>query len=219
MKTELRFAVAGRARFLSHLECVDVLLAAFRRAGMTVALSEGMRPKPVISLAAARAVGVASEDELATVRVVGDPAPEVVADRLKATLPNGIEIRSSRLSPGTPRVVSARYRVLVDAAPGVLDAGIAAFSAAGCAPVERRSPKGTKLVDVAQYASAIEVVDGGFEVEVAIVQEGTARPEEVARALTALTGAEITVRGITRTALRVGQQVAATDEGPEERDT
>jgi radical SAM-linked protein len=219
LKTELRFAVTGRARFLSHLECVDVLLAAFRRADMVVALSEGMRPKPVISLAVARAVGVASEDELATVDVVGDLAPEVVATRLAATLPRGIEIRSARASEGTPRVTSARYRVLADAAPGVLDAGIAAYESVESALVERRSPKGTKVVDVAQYASAIEVVEGGFEVEVAIVQDGTARPEEVARALAALVGADITVRGITRTALRVGQPVAATDAGPERRDT
>ena len=42
MKTELRFAVTGRARFLSHLECVDLLLAAFRRAGLQVALSNGI---------------------------------------------------------------------------------------------------------------------------------------------------------------------------------
>ena len=72
MKIELRFAVTGRARFLSHLECVDGLLAAFRRAGFQVALSNGMRPKPVISLAVARAVGVASLDELMTVELVGD---------------------------------------------------------------------------------------------------------------------------------------------------
>ena len=33
--------MTGRARFLSHLECVDGLLAAFRRAGFQVALSHG----------------------------------------------------------------------------------------------------------------------------------------------------------------------------------
>jgi len=54
----LTFAVAGRARFLSHLETVDTLLGALRRAGYQIALSKGMKPRPVISLALPRAVGV-----------------------------------------------------------------------------------------------------------------------------------------------------------------
>ena len=65
MTYRILFEVRGRARFLSHLETVDTLLSALRRGGYQIALSRGMRPRPVISLAMPRAVGVESEAELA----------------------------------------------------------------------------------------------------------------------------------------------------------
>jgi len=44
----LTFAVAGRARFLSHLETVDTLLGALRRAGYDIALLEGVQSGVVV---------------------------------------------------------------------------------------------------------------------------------------------------------------------------
>ena len=59
-----------------------------------------------------------------------------------------------------------------------------------------------KIVDPKAFAPVVEVVDGGFEVEVAIAPEGSARPEEVARALAELAGAALPVTGVTRLELR-----------------
>jgi radical SAM-linked protein len=202
LKLELRFTVTGRARFLSHLECVDGLLAAFRRAGFAVALSQGMRPKPVISLAMARAVGVASLDELMTVELVGEHDPDEVRERLQATLPRGLEVLTAAPSTGTPRPVSARYRVELDAPREVVERAAARYAEVETAPVERVSPKRVKIVDPKAFAPVVEVVDGGFEVEVAIAPEGSARPEEVARALAKIEGADLPVTGVTRLELR-----------------
>ncbi len=203
MKVSFRLAVTGRARFLSHLECVDVLLAAFRRAGYTVALSQGLRPKPVISLAVARAVGVASLDELVTVEIVGTPDLDEIQERVAATLPRGLQIRAAAEAAGTPRPVSARYLIELDAAPAVVERAAALYAEAEVALVERVSPKRRKVVDVKAYAPSVELVAGGFEVEVAVSQEGSARPEEVARALAELASADLRVTGVTRIALRV----------------
>lgn len=202
MKIELRFTVTGRARFLSHLECVDGLLAAFRRAGFDVALSQGMRPKPVISLAVARAVGVASLDELMTVELVGDHDPDEVRARLAATLPRGLEVLSAERSQGTPRPVSARYHVALDAPRDVVERAAARYAEAEAAPVERATPKRRKIVDVKAFAPTVEVAEGGFDVEVVFAPEGSARPEEVARALSELAGADLPVTGVTRLELR-----------------
>ena len=68
--------------------------------------------------------------------------------------------------------------------------------------MERASPKRTKIVDVKAFAPVVEVAEGGFDVEVAISQEGSARPEEVARALAELAGADLAVTGVTRLELR-----------------
>jgi radical SAM-linked protein len=209
LRLELRFAVRDRARFLSHLECVDVLLAAFRRAGYDVELSRGMRPKPVISLALARAVGVESEDELASVRLVGEHSPADVAAALAAALPRGIEIRSAREANGPVRVVQSRFRVELDAGAATVAAAAVAYAELAEAPVERRSPKRAKIVDVKSFAPFVEPVDGGFEVEVAVRDEGSARPEELVRALEACASAQLPIRRVTRIELRVESAVPA----------
>jgi radical SAM-linked protein len=205
LKLDLRFSVTGRARFLSHLECVDMLLAAFRRAGLDVALSQGMRPKPVISLAVARAVGVAAYDELCTVGLVEEHDPEDVRTRLARTLPRGIGVHDVRPSAGRARPVSARYRVACDAPADVIESAAARFAATPEVIVERRSPKGIKIVDVRSFVDGVEVVDGGLEAEIAVTQEGSARPEEVARALEQCAGVPIPVTGLTRLTVRVAE--------------
>jgi radical SAM-linked protein len=205
LKLELRFSIGGRARFLSHLECVDMLLAAFRRAGLEVALSQGMRPKPVISLAVARAVGVAAEDEVCTVDLAGEHDPDDVRERLAATLPRGVAVHDVRPSRGTPRPVAARYRVECTAPRELLEEAAARFAAAGELIVERRSPKGAKDVDVRTYVQGVEPVEGGFEVEVAVTGNGSARPEEVARALEQCAGRPIPVTGLTRLTVRIAE--------------
>ena len=92
MNYRIVFAVAGRARFLSHLETVDTLLAALRRAGFDIALSRGPKPRPVISLAVPRAVGVESAADLADVELVGEFEPDTVAERLGPQLPIGMSV-------------------------------------------------------------------------------------------------------------------------------
>ena len=106
-----------------------MLLAALRRVGCEVALSQGMRPKPVISLALPRAVGVESSDELA--------AGRARARRRSATRRRGSPRSSSgstarcptacastrRCAPrtGKTRVASVRYHVPVEAEPALLE--------------------------------------------------------------------------------------------------
>ena len=186
-----------------------MLLAAFRRAGFSVALSQGMRPKPVISLAMARSVGMASNDELLTVELVGEHDPDSVGMRLAETLPRGFGVVSASRSTGTPRLVGARYRVELDASPDLVEQAAALYATAAEAPVERRSPKKAKTVDVKAYAPSVEVVDGGFEVEVAVSHEGSARPEEIARALAAQVGSDLPVTGVVRLELRVAERQIA----------
>ena len=92
MTYRITFAVGGRARFLSHLETVDTLLGALRRAGFDIALSKGMKPRPVISLALPRAVGVETLADIADVELRGDHEPLDVAERLMNHLPMGMTV-------------------------------------------------------------------------------------------------------------------------------
>jgi uncharacterized protein (DUF2344 family) len=175
------FAVRGRARFLSHLETVDTLLSAIRRAGYQVALSRGMKPRPVIALALPRAVGV---------------------ERLASQLPAGFGLLGVEHAEGkqaASRVRAVRY--LVETDDGVdWEAAVARYLQSDEAVVTRTAPKKPdKRVDVRRFCARLQPVPAGLEAEIELTDAGTARPEEVATAVAATIGATPTITRIVRT--------------------
>jgi len=209
LRLELRLAVRERARFLSHLEMVDVLLAALRRAGFEVALSQGMRPKPVISLALARGVGVASEDERCLVELVGDDHDlEQLVARLAATCPRGVVPLSAAPAGAREIVTGATYRLDFDAPEEVVARAVDAYRSASEITVERRSPKGRRSIDVRRVAPEPELAGSAVIVEIAILEDGSAKPEEVARALRGCADEDLRPAGITRLAVRTAPKPA-----------
>jgi radical SAM-linked protein len=215
LRIELRFAVRDRARFLSHLEMVDLLLAALRRAGYQVALSQGMRPKPVISLALARGVGTASEDERCTVQLIGeDHDPAVLLERLAATCPRGVVPLEAR--PAGPKAVAvgATYAIQLAAPDDVVARAVDAYRTSAELPIERRSPKQRRVVDVKRYAPEPRLEDGAVVVDIAILEDGSAKPDEVVRALRQCVETDLPVAAITRLAVATAPKparVAATE--------
>lgn len=114
----LTFSARGRARFLAHLDTMELFRRAIRRAGGVLALSGGMRPKPLLTLALPRAVGVEGRAELAEFALAGPVAPGF-PERLQRALPDGFTVLGFepyhlRRSVAA-RVVGARYRVIARA--------------------------------------------------------------------------------------------------------
>jgi radical SAM-linked protein len=201
----ITFAVSGRGRFLAHLETVDTLLSALRRAGYEIALSQGMKPRPVISLALPRAVGVETLADVADVELVGDHDPDEVHERLTGRLPAGIAVERVERADGRPaasRVAGARYAVHVEEDLD-WELAVARFLESAEAPVVRRSPKGERAVDVRRFCSSLEYAPGRLDAVLELTPDGTARPEEVARAAAGLVGAEATVNRIVRTEIEL----------------
>lgn len=81
-----------QARYLGHLELVNILLRALKRAGIPVKFSEGFHPKPKVSFDNPLPVGIESLRERFIVTVPADIHPRAVKDGLNAHLPDGIEI-------------------------------------------------------------------------------------------------------------------------------
>lgn len=188
---------------------VDLLLAAFRRAGYEVALSQGMRPKPVISLALARGVGIASEDEHCTIELVGEGHdPAVLLDRLAATCPRGVVPLEAR--PAGPKAVAvgAAYRIELEAPDDIVARAVDAYRASAELPIERRSPKQRRTVDVKRFAPEPRLEGGAILVDIAILEDGSAKPEEVARALAACAGTDLPVQAITRLSVAMAPKPA-----------
>jgi radical SAM-linked protein len=206
----ITFAVGGRARFLSHLETVDTLLGALRRAGFDIALSKGMKPRPVISLALPRAVGTETLADVADVELRGDHEPLDVQERLANHLPMGMTalvVEPATGKQAASRVESVAYRVEV-ADDLNWDAALAAFAAAETCEVVRTAPKkASKRVDVRRFCTELTHEPGALEMELAVTDAGTARPEELTQAVAALVGATPTIERLVRTAIRLREPV------------
>jgi radical SAM-linked protein len=205
----MTFAVGGRARFLSHLETVDTLLGGLRRAGYEIALSKGMRPRPVISLAMPRAVGVQAQADLADVELVGEPDPAEVAERLGAQLPRGMSVVGIEPAEGrtaAARVEAAEYEVEVEDDVDWPRA-LAAFAGAGSLEVVRTAPgKPDRRIDVVSYCSSIEHDPGLLRMQLRMTEAGTARPDEIAQAVAGLIGRTANIKRLVRTRICLRDQ-------------
>ncbi len=198
----IRFSVSGRIRFLSHLEMVDTLLQAFRRSGVTVALSQGFRPKPRVRMAMPRPVGVEAWNEIMEVELAAPMDPDQFALHLQPTLPlgvtlHGIDAIDEQEANATRRVGGATFRLVIPT-PVDVAAVIAAADRMRTTDevlIERRTPKQRKTVNVRVFVEEITAApcDTGVMVRyfARLSGEGSVRPDEVVRALAACGAGEL----------------------------
>jgi radical SAM family uncharacterized protein/radical SAM-linked protein len=91
-KLVIFYTKQGRARYLGHLELVNIFLRALKRAGIPVKFSEGFHPKPKVSFDNPLPVGIESLQERFVLTVPVDVRPQTVKDGLNGHLPDGIGI-------------------------------------------------------------------------------------------------------------------------------
>jgi radical SAM family uncharacterized protein/radical SAM-linked protein len=95
-KMHLRYSKTGPARYFGHLELKNIIIRAFRRAGMPLRYSEGFHPQPKVSFQDALPIGLESESEDLVLQVETTVDTALMVDRLNDQLPAGIEIIDCR---------------------------------------------------------------------------------------------------------------------------
>ena len=182
----LTFSRGGPARYLSHLDTTRALQRAFARAGIPLALSQGMRPKPCIALPLPLPVGAAGRHELAVVEVVADgPGPATALAQLRAAAPAGLEPLAvmpvgERHPRPQPRL--AEYSCVIDGEAGTLVAAVERYASEDHVIRERVSPKGRRTLDLKEYVvgASAQATAGGAKLSFAIRHSatGAARPQD-----------------------------------------
>jgi radical SAM-linked protein len=216
----LGFSRRGPARYLSHLDTSRVVQRTFARAGVPIALSQGMRPKPRLSLPLPLPVGAAGAAELAVVEVPQGVAATTDALRaLRAASPPGVEVvrivdvgeRHPR-----PRALAAEYACVVEGDAGAIAAAVERYSHTEHAIRKRVSPKGTRRLDLKEYVGNVVAtpVAGGARLGFTIVHrhDGAARPQEVIDLIAEWAQVEPAMRGLER------RRIAWDDEPPSASD-
>ena len=202
----IHFERRGAARYLSHLDTSRALQRPFARAGIQLALSEGMRPKPRFSLGLPLPVGVAGLDELAVAELAADEPtdPQALLARLATAAPEGLLPLAVEVSGQRVRLepLVADYECLVAADPAALRAAAEEFALADSVPVERVSPKGRRQVELKRFVAGVTVepaTEGSaLRFSVRHRADGAARPDEVVRELLRRAGREDVVPLVTR---------------------
>lgn len=209
---EMRFAKTGRARYIAHLDMLNMLVRAVRRTGFQLACTQGMRPKPILSLAMPLGVGVEGEDEICDFSLKQRAPLDELAKKLSRELPEGIDLISVGptfdRSKAAARVDSVAYRISLADPPGELAAAVEQYNRREEFVLTRQRPKGDKEVDIKRYIPALSLGEAGgsLEFDMVVTSEGTGRPEEAIRALEDISGRELTVERVTRTAIRLREE-------------
>ena len=185
-----------------------------------MALSAGMRPKALLSLALPLAVGVEGLSELAEFELA-EAADEGLAQRLADCLPGHMRLLDLRPYYGrrslAARVIGASYDAEVGLGAGTEDSvrkiqvACQCFSDTIRLPVEESREGEIRQVDVREYVDSVLVQEKEKEIfllsfRAKVSPSGTARPERVVQGLGALAGLDLTVVRVTRTQIHLSEE-------------
>lgn len=118
-RMRVTFSRGEELKYLSHLDIMRLWERALRRAGISIAYSQGFSPHPKISMAAPLPLGVTGEGELVDLFIQHRISPYALPKTLGNQLPKGISILSvSQVPPEAPALQTqlrrAEYRVDIE---------------------------------------------------------------------------------------------------------
>ena len=115
-KLKVSFSKTGKAKYFGHLELVNILFRAIKRANIDVKYSQGFHPKPKVSFEDPLAIGIESEIENMYIAVNHLIKREEVIRRLNKQIPEGLEILECTDAPSNAeinRLNGFTYRVRI----------------------------------------------------------------------------------------------------------
>lgn len=115
-KLKVSFSKTGTAKYFGHLELVNIMFRAIKRADIDIKYSQGFHPKPKVSFEDPLAIGIESEIENMYIAVSHLIKREEVVQRLNKQLPEGIEILGCTDAPSKAEINRQKgfaYRVTI----------------------------------------------------------------------------------------------------------
>jgi len=196
-RIRIRFAKEGDAIALSHLETATAIARALRRAKLPLSFTEGVRPRPRVSLGPALATGIESTAETMELELVEAVEPAEVVARLAPEMPEGFRLFEAWSVPqGTPAIEreirKSTYAARLPADfPVDLEAAAARLREEPLSVTRERPGKGrgrkkaprTKTFDLRTAVADVSVEEGEVRFSLLHSEDGTLRPVEFLEAL------------------------------------
>ncbi|MBI5644384.1 MAG: TIGR03960 family B12-binding radical SAM protein [Deltaproteobacteria bacterium] len=217
VKVRLRYTKTGALKYLSHLEFINVISRAIRRAGITLKYSQGFHPLPKLSFASSLPVGMESLDEYMDMEISrGGQTPDgaEIVVRLNKLMPEGIKFLEAvpfPLKVALPFAMMTEYIVnLHDCPLGLnieskrIDGFVKDFLGRESVEVRIQKEDKVKYVDIRPLVAGISVVDGNtLRLTLRKVEGSSARPHDVMACLLNLSREEASLIPITKTGTAV----------------
>jgi len=192
-RIRFRMKKSGKLRFLSHLEFMDAVMRAMRRAGILMAFSQGYSPHPRLAFADALPVGIASQAECGDIGLSAGLDPQEFMRRVNRQMPEGLRILEACEvgldATSLSKIIGAsRYQVFVPADIAGMDVDVCQQKMALMLSVDQllidRAQKGnTRRINIRPliYECSIREAPGGLEVEMLLADspKGKGHPGEV----------------------------------------
>jgi radical SAM-linked protein len=192
MRIRITFAKNGALRYIGHLDLHKMWERVTRRAGLSLAYSQGFHPSPKIQLAAALPLGFSSRCELVDLWVEGETDLARLPNDLQEAVPPGLRILSveaveEKSPPLQTQILSAEFEAVFpgDKDSSELEKKLATVLQADTLPRERRG----KSYDLRPLIEELKLLDPDSDGRTRLfmrlsAREGaTGRPEEVLDAL------------------------------------
>jgi radical SAM-linked protein len=201
-KLHIVYAKQGPAKYFGHLEMVNILLRAFKRAGIPLKFTEGFHPKPKVSFDDPLPVGMESEAENFTVTVPVQVDTTHLAATVNSNLPNGLFILDcTTATTGLDRSPRKRHTFkIVLESKTFAGQELAAFIENPDVIITRTNRKGTlKNINLKDMVENIELLNP-TRLHLTLISEPgkTIRPADVLRKIFSLTEEEIKQAKITK---------------------
>ena len=191
-KLRLRFVKDGTAKYISHLDLMQVFRRAFLRIGLELAYSSGFHPHMQMNILLPLSTGFSSECELLDLELAGDTLPDALIERLNGALPEGVRITGivdSRRKTG--EIASVRYRVAVEGEIELSE--VEALFRQETILLNKRTKRGESEVDIKPLIHRLQITptDGGVMLDACLAAgQDNLNPEYLIRAIELYLGAE-----------------------------
>lgn len=93
-KTRVNYSKTRQARYIAHLDTIDIICKALRRIHLSYAVTQGCHVRPKISFGPPLPLGHASYCEYFVITLLQQPDPEALKTALNRELPQGMEVLS-----------------------------------------------------------------------------------------------------------------------------
>lgn len=181
----MAFQKKDGVRFTSHLDTMRIFSRAFKRANIPLVLSQGFHVHPRISAGPPLPLGYISLAEYFDVEILYN-YPRQFIELMNRHLPDGFRIMQAQEIDNNVASLSkiinlAVYHAKINAEfdYGELESSIQEFLYNNSYRVERHN----KVIDIRPFVKLIGPIQDGLELHIRLNAEGTARVEEVLRAI------------------------------------